>query len=350
MKTLMLKVLAVTVAIFLLYRGTLFFLKVTNLRQRINPHAMRGYPHCSINNSLLNDYNKKNQCDFTPQPNPTDVLIVTFVNSAWISMARNWICSAEKVGLKKNLYLIAFEDGVCSQLPEVPCYQHPGANFDRTVFSEPEYQKLVTERTRVILKLLTCFPKVALVDADITFLRNPLAYLEAITVDKDIVFQADSTRVRFLDRALPYIFNYICGGFIYMKSGYATRQLWLSVLQYQENFLWNDQAGLNICIRHYSQTVRWDTLDAKYFPNGQQYFVYDERAKENMIVHANHLEDEEKIVRMISSDVWCDAPVATEMCNGSAYKTMCSSQSEEVKWCDDFGRVCKDKYQITVAR
>ena len=271
-------------------------------------------------------------------------------------MAHNWICSAEKVGLRKNLYLVAFEDGVCSQLPkDIPCYQHPGAHYQSTVFSEPEYQKLMIERTRLILKLLSCTSKLALVDADITFLKNPLPYLNALTddkdpftEDKDIVFQADSTRVKFLDNILPRVFDYRCGGFIFMKTNYAVRQLWLSVLKYQEEFLWNDQAGLNICIRHYTQTVRWDTLDSKKFPNGQQFFAYGERSSESMIVHANHLEGKEKIVRMISADVWCYTPVAVEMCNGTAYETLCSASDSMPEWCPAFQQVCANRYGIVI--
>lgn len=339
--------------LLLLYHGTFYFIEVTNLRERVNPHAVKGYSYCSINNSELLNYPEKYTCDFNPKPNTEDVLIVTFVNSAWISLAQNWICSAEKVGLKKNLYLIAFEKGVCSKLTNVRCYEYPNANFKRTVFSQPEYQKLVIERTHVILKLLSCGPKIALVDADITFLQNPLKYLAKFTEHKDIVFQADSSRVRFLDAIMPYVFHYICGGFIYMKPNYATRYLWLSVLQYQQNFLWNDQAGLNICIRHYSQTVEWETLDAEYFPNGQQYFSYNQKSNKNMIVHANHLESDEKILRMIASDVWCSTDVAVDMCNASAYQSLCSrhshSQGATPKWCDAFIGVCEDKYSITIA-
>ncbi len=298
---------------------------------------------------MIDKFPMKYACDFQPRPNVSDVLIVTFVNSAWIAMARNWICSAKKVGLKDNLYMIAFEEGLCSQLPEVPCYEHPGTNFKRTVFGKPEYQKLVIERTRVILKLLSCWPKVALVDADITFLQNPLEYLEKLTADKDIVFQADSTRVKFLDVIIPYVFHYICGGFIYMKSNYAVKHLWLSVLNYQENFLWNDQAGLNICIRHSTQSARWDTLDADHFPNGQQYFGYGEKSNVNMIVHANHLEGKEKIVRMISSGVWCHAPEATKICNGTSYKTMCTNRTDIPEWCDNFVRVCEEKYNVHIS-
>lgn len=352
-KTLIFKVLIAAVTTFTLYQGTLYFLKATKLQERVNPHPLKGYSHCAIPSSMLTNYPLKYLCDFKPKPYPvgSDVLIVTFVNTAWIPMAHNWICSAEKVGLKKNLYLIAFEEGVCSQLgSDVPCFQHPGANFNRTIFSEPEYQKLVIERTRVILKLLSCFPKIALVDADISFLRNPLPYLKVFIEHRDIVFQADSSRVRFIDAVLPHFFDYICGGFIFMKSSRATKRLWLSVLQYQETFLWNDQAGLNICIRHGTQTVKWATLDSRHFPNGQQYFAYDEKSPNNMIVHANHLEDDEKIVRMIGSDVWCYAPVAARMCNGTAYRSMCSHLDTTPEWCDAFQRVCRDKYNVAVTR
>ena len=347
-RNLLFKLLITALLLFILLQCTFLFLNVTKISERVNPHAVRGYHHCALNNSKLAKYPLKYPCDFTPKPTSKGVLIVTFVNSAWISIAQNWICSAEKVGLKDNLYLVAFEKGVCSQLPGVMCYEHPGANFKGAVFSKPEYQKLVIERTRVILKLLSCWPKIALVDADITFLKNPLEYLENFAVDKDIVFQADSSRVGFIDALLPYVFNYICGGFIYMKSNYATRYLWLSVLQYQENFLWNDQAGLNICIRHHTQTVRWDTLDSEYFPNGQQYFTYNEKSTSDMIVHANHLEGDEKIVRMIASDVWCYRGVAIEMCKGDSYQKMCSDFDIIPAWCNDFVRTCKDKYGVTI--
>ena len=136
-----------------------YFLKWTNLKERINPHAVRGYSFCAVSDSLLDKYPLKHPCDLTPRPTlakDSDVLIVTFVNSAWVALAHNWICSAAKVGLKKNLYLVAFEDGVCSQLPaDVPCFQHPGAHFQRTEFGQTEYQKLMIERTRIILKLLS---------------------------------------------------------------------------------------------------------------------------------------------------------------------------------------------------
>ena len=208
----------------------------------------------------------------------------------------------------------------------------------------------MVERTRVILKLLSCTSKIALVDADIAFLKNPLPYLNTFAEDKDIVFQADSTRVKFLDDILPHLFEYICGGFIFMKTNYAVKQLWLSVLKYQEEFLWNDQAGLNICVRHHTQTVRWSTLDSQKFPNGQQFFAYGQRSNESMIIHANHLEGKEKIVRMISTDVWCYTPVAVEMCNGTAYETLCGNAPSDSmpQWCPAFQQVCADKYGITI--
>ena len=185
-------------------------------------------------------------------------------------------------------------------------------------------------------------------DADITFLQNPLEYLQRISKDKDIVFQADSSRVKFLDVLMPYIFRYICGGFIYMKSNYATKQLWLSVLQYQMNFLWNDQAGLNVCIRHPSLSIQWDTLDPEYFPNGQQYFTYDQKSSKNMIVHANHLENDAKIVRLIASKMWCADDIAARMCHRKMYASMCDSYKVVPDWCKMFAQVCQNRYHSTI--
>jgi hypothetical protein len=343
-KTLLYATLTVTI-LFLLYQGALS-LKAAKLQEHADPRAVGGYPNCAVNNTKLVDYSMKYPCDFTPRPD-SDVLIVTFVNSAWIPLAHNWICSAERVGLKESLYLIAFEDGVCSQLPtDIPCYRHPNANLGRAVYGNPGYQKLVIERTRIIPRLLSCTSKLVLVDADISFLKNPLAYLKGFTKDKDIVFQADSIRVKMVDTVLPYFFSYICGGFIYMNSNNATRQLWLSVLQYQEDFLWNDQAGLNICIRHSSQTVRWANLDSEYFPNGQQFFAYNmNNPRKIMIVHANHFHDEEKIVRMIGADVWCYTPAAVRICNERTHQSICNGHhNTTLEWCNDFHRVCRAKY------
>ena len=173
------------------------------------------------------------------------------------------------------------------------------------------------ERTKIILKLLSCGQRIALVDADITFLKDPFTYLDKIMEDKDIVFQSDSSGVKVLDSVLSYFFRYICGGFIYMKSTEPIKRLWLSVLQYQNNFKWNDQAGLNVCIRHHTHNIEWNVLDAEHFPNGRQYFYYNQTSDKNLIVHANHLMGQDKLVRMIAAGLWCEEQQGKSICRSA---------------------------------
>ena len=342
----------ITLLVFL-YHGGYYFLKFIGFRGRIvNLDAAKGYTYCSEADAITSNFPIMYPCDFRPTPKPKDdVLIVTFVNSGWIPLARNWICSAAKVGLKANLYLISFEEGVCSKLPGVPCYEHPRIHIKQSGYAQPQYQKLVIERTRVILRLLSCWSRIFLVDADVTFLKNPLGYLKSIMKDKDIVFQADSSRSRFVEGVVSRLFHYICGGLIYMKSNYATKKLWLSVLRFQENFLWNDQAGLNVCIRHHSRSIQWTTLDSKYFPNGRQFFYDDMKSSKNMMVHANHLDHYAKVARMIGSDIWCYKEFAFEMCGGRTYRKYCSPGGGRTpSWChhEQFIKMCRTKYNMAM--
>ena len=344
------KVIVCIFLIFATYHLVQYFLTISGLRRHVDPQAVRGYTYCPVNETRLANFDKEFQCKFNPAPPKEDVIIVTFVNKAWISLAKNWACSARKVGLGDKLFLVAFQKDVCSSFPDIPCYEHPTLDIEGTEFGEEAYQKLVIERTKVVLRLLSCGRTVLLADADITFLKNPMEYLHSVTETKDIVFQADSSGVGFIDSFLSYVFRYICGGFIFMKQNDATKQLWLSVLHYQTNYKWNDQAGLNICIRHHSQSVRWNTLDAAYFPNGRQFFMYNQRSDKNMIVHANHLLDMMKISRQIASNIWCDVKSAKQVCGDhDLYQAQCvEGFSELPDWCLDFINICYTEYKVTV--
>lgn len=344
------KAIVLLFVIFTAYHLVKYFLTASGIRRHVDPHAVRGYPYCPVNETRLENFEKEFACNFNPKPPQDDVVIVTFVNHAWIALARNWVCSARKVGLGDKLFLVAFQKDVCTWFTDIPCYEHPTLDIEGTEFGEEAYQKLVVERTKIILRLLSCVSTVLLADADITFLKNPLEYLRSVTETKDIVFQADSSGVGFIDSVLHYVFRYICGGFIFVKQNRATRLLWLSVLHYQTNYKWNDQAGLNVCIRHHTQSVKWDTLDSTYFPNGRQFFMYNQRHEKNMIVHANHLLDMMKISRQIASNVWCDAISAKQVCGDhELYQTQCVDGFEELpEWCLDFINVCYSEYKITV--
>lgn len=326
---------------------------ITDIIKTVDVKALRGYFHCSVNQTQVTNFNKHYPCDFSPQPNPSDVILVTFINSAWVPLWKNWITSAEKAGMKDNLFLVGFEPKVCTKVTGVPCYEHPGINIGVTSFAQPGYQKMMLERTRVILKLLTCGRKVALVDADITFLKNPMTYLDKVMEDKDIVFQADSSGVAALDTFIPYLVSYICGGFIYMHPNDAVKRLWLSVLQYQSNFQWSDQAGLNVCIRHHSQDIRWSTLDSTYFPNGRQYFYYNQTSDKNLIVHANHLiGNSNKLIRMIAADLWFEVDHGKDICRHPLnFRNYCTPKKDRAtpEWCAKFVNVCRTKFGVEVS-
>lgn len=336
--------------IFAAYHVLQFFLTASGLRRHVDPHAMKGYSYCPIDENKLITFSQDFACNFNPPPPKTDVLIVTFVNLAWVALARNWVCSAKKVGLGDRLYLVAFQKKVCDYFPDTPCYEHPTLEIEGTEFGEEAYQQLVIERTKILLQFLSCGKTVLLADADITFLKNPLEYLRSVTENKDIVFQMDSSGVGFVDSVLKYFFRYICGGFIYVKDNDASKLLWLSVFQYQKNFKWNDQAGLNVCIRHHTQRVRWDILDSAYFPNGRQFFMYNQRSEKNMIIHANHLVDLMKVSRQIASNVWCDELSGRQVCSDpEVYRVQCVEGQEEIpEWCLDYIHVCYSNYKITV--
>ena len=348
----MVKAIVVIFALIIGYHLFQYFLTATGLRQHVDPDAVRGYSYCPVDEARLTTFNQDFQCNFNPKPPDTDVLIVTFVNLAWISLAKNWVCSASRVGLGDKIYIVAFQKGVCAHFPDTPCYEHPSLDIAGTVFGQEAYQQLVIERTKVILQLLSCGRTVLLADADITFLKNPLEYLESVTEKNDIVFQADSSGVEFVDAVLKYVFRYICGGFIYIKQNDATKLLWLSVLHYQQHFKWNDQAGLNICIRHHTQRVEWDTLDSAYFPNGRQFFMYKEQSEKNMIVHANHLVDKMKITRQIASNIWCDEESGKKVCSDhNLYTEQCVEAYDFLpEWCLDYIHVCYSQYKVTVQK
>ncbi len=338
------------IAICVLFCGYHHLIKETNLQKNIEFQAVKGYSYCEVRDSTLAEYNHKYKCDFKNVALFKGTLVVTFINSAWISLARNWVCSASKVGLQPNILLVSLQPGVCKQMVGIACYEYPNASIVGTTFGKKDYQELVTKRTELLLKLLSCGRNIVFVDADIVFIKNPIPYLEKKAMNKDILFQADSIAVPLVDYIIPYFLHYVCGGFIYMKPNLATKRLWLSVLQYQKHYFWNDQGGLNVCIRHHTQQVAWSTLDSDRFPNGQQYFVYSQRSNRNLIVHANHLMGLEKVMRLISAGIWCDYGTAVEVCRNPDYVNKCKlrSPTDNNQWCQDFTQVCRHQYNVIV--
>lgn len=325
---------------FLCFRSTLQEI-------RFAPRQVLGYSYCTshLNKENLVNFNKHYPCDFdTPIPNKGGIVIVTFVNAGWLNLTKNWVCSARKVGLGDNILLITVERDVCSYFPDTPCHYEKGANISSTKFGQPGYQKFMIERTKIILRLLSCsIKKLVLADADIVFLKNPLHQLDLELGSRDIVLQRDSTGLQVIDSLAYNIFNYICGGFIYMNVNNKTKLLYQSVLQFQRNQSWNDQAGLNICIRHHSLHINWTLLPLSLFPNGKEYFDFWADREEPVIVHANFKSGSmEKITSMIIRDIWCYEKIAPLLCKDYIFAGCMIANP--LPWCEEFKDVCLKRY------
>ena len=124
--------IAVLFFLFHILRHTSTFKEIV---QTVDVSAVRGYFHCSIDPAQIISFDNDYPCDFSPQPNPSEVTVVTFINSAWIPLWKNWIHSAKKAGIKDNLFLVGFEPKVCAQVTGIPCYEHPGINIGGTSFA-----------------------------------------------------------------------------------------------------------------------------------------------------------------------------------------------------------------------
>eukprot|EP00731_Ephydatia_muelleri_P025722 Em0017g805a len=321
----------------------------TSKEFRFNPSAAKGYHFCSPQ-FLENQGPPQCQHTFDPPLPTSNTIIVTFINKEWIPLAQNWICSAERVGLSNALYLVAMEPNVCQHFPNTPCYQHPTAAIEGTYFGQPGYQQFMIERTRFILSMLPCTKShVLLSDTDIVFKKNPIALLDSELVNHDIVFQEDSTGIYLMDSFVTYIFSYICGGFVYLKPSNEMVDFYRSVLTYQLNWNWNDQAGLNICIRHWSRSLRWKTLDKMFFPNGKEFFHFHPDNMMALAVHANFMpRTADKVANMIGQGVWCLKETGPKYCR-EYRRSYCEGVEPPAVWCKSLlAACCKLKCSATL--
>ena len=316
----------------------------TSKEFRFNPSAAKGYHFCSPQ-FLENQGPPQCQHTFDPPLPTSNTIIVTFINKEWIPLAQNWICSAERVGLSNALYLVAMEPNMCQHFPNTPCYQHPTAAIEGTYFGQPGYQQFMIERTRFILSMLPCTKShVLLSDTDIVFKKNPIALLDSELVNHDIVFQENSTGIYLMDSFVTYIFSYICGGFVYLKPSNKMVDFYRSVLTYQLNWNWNDQAGLNICIRHWSRSLRWKTLDKMFFPNGKEFFHFHPDNMMALAVHANFMpRTADKVANMIGQGVWCLKETGPKYCR-EYRRSYCEGVEPPAVWCKSLLAACCKLY------
>lgn len=176
------KFLGIGIVVLLLVTLTYTSLHGRIKQIRFSPNAVLGYAACSTTHlkPKIVSFTKDYPCNFsTSLPAVNGLTVVTFVNTGWINLTKNWLYSAENSGLKGSIFLITLEAGVCEHFPGVPCFHKATAEIHSASFGEPKYQKFMLERTRLILQLLSCpLQTILLADADTVFLRGSLQLIK----------------------------------------------------------------------------------------------------------------------------------------------------------------------------
>lgn len=267
-----------------------------------------------------------------------DTIILTYANSGWSSQVTNWICNAKKANLT-NLLVVAVNEDLCKRLGPIkgvkcwtpslsPVFQHlrektmQQSRFDsgrQAEWGTQKYGLLLKYRTLVIYSLLKCGHPILLSDTDVIFLKSPLNYLaklaygnssniDILNPKNEMIFQKDATGWRRFDSwGLKGWFGnwYACAGFAYIIPTPAIIKFWEGMLAFQEND-WNDQVGVNLCLRYSNHIVRWTTLDSQIFPNGRMVQDGYEMNQDPFVIHFNWIHDfNDKIKYMKLRKLWC---------------------------------------------
>ena len=338
------------IVVIVLLIGTVTYTNFHNaIREiRFTPNAVLGYAACNTTelHTKLASFTEDHPCNFSGSlPAANGLTVVTFVNTGWINLTKNWIYSAEHNGLKGSLFLISLEPGVCKHFPAIPCFHKVTTEIPSSSFAEPTYQKFMIERTRLTLQLLSCpIQTILLADADTVFLQGSLEIIKQEMGEMDIILQRDSTGIQIIDNIMSHIFDYICAGFVYMKVKNSTRLLYQGVLNYQLHHYWNDQAGLNVCIRHHTINIQWKLFSNK-FSTGKEFFQFKSTPSNAVVIHANFMKGTtDKMGAMISRGIWYYDEVVPHLCMEFWPKACLVKQP--YPWCSDFKRECRTKYHV----
>ena len=312
----------------------------SNLYRNIEPRALKGIRYCVSEGVPVEATSR--DCNL---PSVNGVTIVTFASSGWTDLLNNWLCSLRKVGLEKAVYIVAFGSDACSSLaPTGIACKNAEQTPSAANYGQEGYQKMLEIRTREILRLLGCGTTILVTDADVVFLKDPLPTLRALSEGKDMLFQGDSVDHQVADSVIPYVANYACLGFMYLKPSPGTTALWEGVHNFQKNFYWNDQAAVNVCLRHptFLMTVKWSVLDYWQFPNGIQFFKRKVPVKDAFIVHTNFvLGGLSKVAEMMAAGVWCYEPAIANTCR-QAYSVGCVNSKPAKTWCNGLELYCRE--------
>jgi len=159
-------------------------------------------------------------------------------------------------------------------------------------FMSREMNIMTRRKFEGILHVLGLQKNVLYIDTDIVLLADPFKY---INFDYDLSVQSDECRA-------PYKHDYLCTGFMYIKSNFKTKSFFTEAIVKIENSNYKlaDQCALNLLIgrdqllKKSADPLRMNVtvLDVCKFPNGCRYFEGSDkkcRKRDAIIVHNNYL-------------------------------------------------------------
>lgn len=215
---------------------------------------------------------------------PSNVSIVSIVTSGYRQWTDHLVANMRALGLLSYLRLIT-NDGRCHayllasgiNVQLTPSSTRDGSGSAELRYGTVGYQKLVHQLPAVVLREFRVGRSVLYLDADITLLANPLAYLAPLGGDmyvQDDLRKPDSR------------FN---GGFFFAAASSQTERVFIDMDEYiRAHPTTNNQPAFNWALLRHARRLRIHVLDPLLFANGQAFFDLGTAATRILPVLVHH--------------------------------------------------------------
>ena len=208
---------------------------------------------------------------------PSNVSIVSIVNSGYQPWTEHLLKNVQALGLSPYLILYTLDPACHARLQArgidvrfVPTSRHEASrqgsqsyngSSEEVRYGTPQYHELVHQLPTVMLHLLRAGRSVLFIDADVTLLSNPLAYLAPPGADMYVQDDLREQEARFN------------GGFFFARASPRTA----AVFEHMAAFIGahpgtNNQPAYNHALMRNARRLRGiQVLDPAAFPNGRSF-------------------------------------------------------------------------------
>tara|TARA_R110000851_G_scaffold81549_2_gene179139 strand:- start:6494 stop:7234 length:741 start_codon:yes stop_codon:yes gene_type:complete len=235
---------------------------------------------------------------------------VTFTTNGSVELCKNFILSAGKVGIQKDLIVYCLDKESKEQLSnEFDCdfrlYELEEIKDIHHAYGENQFRRVTEAKIEIIIQALDEFDTLVYSDCDIVFRKDPTPVIEYNDKDGvDITFASDEP------------FMHICTGFMLIKNTESVRRLFVKYYvlsnQYEAQ---GSKAMYDQEIINYILNSEWmeDLKDFAYgvYPtdfikNGHLFWNEPTgRTNEEYVIHVNYtVGKESKINRLKEANLW----------------------------------------------